>query len=355
MTFRFDHDETLVIHGDDGVEETADIAPPLHLTSTFAASSATDFAEMATEPRHSGYYTRYGNPTIARAEQMIASLEGAEAALLASTGMGAISTTVLALVSAGDHIVAQKNHYMGTSKLLGELLPRLGVTATLVDQTDAAAFAEAITDRTTLIIVESPANPTMQLTDLAAIAELARARSITTLADNTFASPINQQPLALGIDLSVHAGTKYLGGHHDLLAGVVCGSRELIERIWNTSIVLGATASPFDAWLLLRGIRTLPLRVRQHNESAQAVAGFLDSHPAVEAVYYPGLNSHPQHELAPATDVWLWRSAQFRCRWWICSGPTNNDRFATDQAGGQSGRFRIAGRSCRRHVGRNAR
>lgn len=290
--------ETLVIHGADAVEETTDVAPPLHLTSTFSAGSAAEFAAMATEPRHDAYYTRYGNPTVTRAEQLIAALEGAESALLASTGMGAISTAILALVEQGDHIVAQQNHYMGTSKLLGEMLPKFGVTASLVDQTDAAAFARAITDRTRLILVESPANPTMQLTDLASVADLAREHGILTLADNTFASPINQRPLDLGIDLSVHAGTKYLGGHHDLLAGVVCGNRALIGRIWDASIMLGATASPFDAWLLVRGLRTLPLRVRQHNETAGVIAAFLQEHPSVESVHYPGLQSHPQHALA---------------------------------------------------------
>jgi cystathionine beta-lyase/cystathionine gamma-synthase len=290
--------ETQVIHGDAGIEETLDIAPPVHLTSTFAAADAEAFAAMATESRHSGYYTRYGNPTVARAEAVVAQLEGAEAALMASSGMGAITTTVLALVKQGDHIVAQQNHYMGTSKLLDELLSKFGVSATLVDQTDTGAFANAITDRTSLIIVETPANPTMQLTDLRAIASLARDRGIITLADNTFASPVNQRPLDLGIDLVMHAGTKYLGGHHDLLAGVVAGSKELIDRIWDASIVVGATASPFDAWLMLRGLRTLPLRVRQHNDTAQAVAEFLNRHSRIEQVNYPGLPSHPQHELA---------------------------------------------------------
>jgi cystathionine beta-lyase/cystathionine gamma-synthase len=292
------HRETQVIHGDAEIEETLDIAPPVHLTSTFAAADAEAFAAMATESRHPGYYTRYGNPTVARAEAVVAQLEGAEAALMASSGMGAISTTVLALVKQGDHIVAQQNHYMGTSKLLDELLPKFGVSATLVDQTDAEAFASASTDRTSLIIVETPANPTMQLTDLRAIAGLARDRGIITLADNTFASPVNQRPLDLGIDLVMHAGTKYLGGHHDLLAGVVAGSKGLIDRIWDTSIVVGATASPFDAWLMLRGLRTLPLRVRQHNHTAQAVAEFLNRHSRIEQVNYPGLPSHPQHELA---------------------------------------------------------
>jgi len=205
---------------------------------------------------------------------------------------------VLALVRQGDHIGAQRNHYMGTSKLLAETLPRFGVSATLVDQTDSAAFATAITPRTRLILVETPANPTMQLTDLRAIAELARPRGILTLADNTFASPLNQRPLEHGIDLVMHSATKFLGGHHDLSAGVVAGPRALLDTIWETAIVLGAVLGPFDAWLLLRGLRTLPLRIERHNRSALAIARFLEQHPAVEAAYYPGLERHPQHDLA---------------------------------------------------------
>jgi methionine-gamma-lyase len=289
---------SIVIHGDDGIEPVADIAPPIHPTSTFAAEDAAEFAAMATDARHPRYYTRYGNPTHQRVEAVLAALEGAEAAMLAASGMGAISTAVLTIVGAGDHVIAQRNHYMGTAKLFSELLPRFGVRTTIVDQTDVAAFADAIEDRTRLIVVESPANPTMQLTDLRAVADLARAREITTLADNTFASPLNQRPLDLGIDLVMHSGTKYLGGHHDLVAGVVMGEGELIRRMWDTSIVLGATLGPFESWLLLRGLRTLPLRVRQHNETALAVAQCLSQHPAVEAVHHPGLPSHPQHELA---------------------------------------------------------
>jgi methionine-gamma-lyase len=212
--------------------------------------------------------------------------------------MGAISTAVLTLVSAGDHVIAQRNHYMGTSKLFAELLPRFGVRSTIVDQADISAFEAAIEDVTKLILVETPANPTLQLTDLAAIAALAKPRGITTLADNTFASPINQNPASLGIDLVMHSGTKYLGGHHDLVAGVVAGPKATIDRIWESSIVLGATLGPFESWLLLRGLRTLPLRVRQHNETGERVAVFLASHAKIEAVHYAGLPSHPQHELA---------------------------------------------------------
>jgi methionine-gamma-lyase len=187
---------------------------------------------------------------------------------------------------------------MGTSKLFDELLPRFGVRCTAVDQTDLGAFERAIEPATRLIVMETPANPTMQCTDLSGVAALARPRDIRTLADNTFASPVNQQPLAHGIDLVMHSGTKYLGGHHDLVAGVVTGSTALVDRIWDTSIVLGATLGPFESWLLLRGLRTLPLRVRQHNETGMEIARFLAKHPHVEAVHYPGLETHPQHELA---------------------------------------------------------
>lgn len=289
---------TQVIHGDDGIEDTHDVAPPLHLTSTFAASTAAEFAEMATRSRHPEYYTRYGNPTSDRAAAIVAGLEGAEAGLVGSTGMGVIATTMLALLSQGDHVVAQKNHYMGTTKLLEELLPRYGVSTTFVDQTDLDAFRSAVTPATRVIVAETPANPTLQLTDLVGLSSLAREQGITTVVDNTVASPINQRPIELGCDLVVHAGTKYLGGHHDLLAGVVVGTSDLIDRIWNTSIVTGASGSPFDAWLMLRGLRTLPLRVAHHNRSAQAVAEFLEGHPGVEAVHYPGLSSHPQRSLA---------------------------------------------------------
>jgi cystathionine beta-lyase/cystathionine gamma-synthase len=295
---RFREAERIVTHGDSGIERTPDVAPPIHPTSTFAASDATEFAAMATDARHPRYYTRYGNPTTARAEAIIAALEGAEAALVTASGMGAIAAAVLSLVRAGDHVIAQRNHYMGTAKLCSELLPRFGVEVSIVDQTQLGAFQEAITPRTTLIIVESPANPTLQLTDLAGVASLARGRAILTLADNTFASPLNQRPLELGIDLVMHSATKYLGGHHDLTAGAVAGTAALIERIWQTAFVLGATLGPIDAWLLLRGLRTLPMRVRHQNDSALAVAAFLEGHPKIEAVHHPGLPSHPQHALA---------------------------------------------------------
>jgi methionine-gamma-lyase len=289
---------SLVIHADDEFATDSAIAPPIHQTSTFRAGSAADFAAMATQPRHSRYYTRYGNPTLERAETIIAQLEGAEAALVTGSGMGAITTTILALVQSGDHIVAQRNHYMGTTKLLTEILPRFGVTATLVDQTDVAAFAAALRPETKLLLVETPSNPTMQLTDLQAIADLARPCNILTFCDNTFASPYNQRPLAHGIDLVMHSATKYLGGHHDLSAGVVAGSQALLAKIWEAHMVIGAVLGPIDGWLLLRGLRTLAVRVKQQNQTALTLAQALERHPAIEQVYYPGLPSHPQYALA---------------------------------------------------------
>ncbi|MCB9080042.1 MAG: aminotransferase class I/II-fold pyridoxal phosphate-dependent enzyme [Anaerolineaceae bacterium] len=290
--------QTIVTHADADVDDLSNIAPSIHPTTTFLARDALDFAAMATEPRHPRYYTRYGNPTHQRVEETLARLEGAEAALVTGSGMGAITATMLALVTGGDHIVAQQNHYMGTTKLLSELLPRFGVTATFVDQTNPAAFAEAIQDNTRLLMLESPVNPLLHLTDLKAVADLAKGRGVLTVVDNTFATPINQRPLEFGVDVVVHSATKYLGGHHDLTAGVVAGSKALVERIWGTHILVGSVLSAFDAWLLLRGLRTLPLRVRQHNQTALAVATFLANQPGVEKVHYPGLAAHPQHELA---------------------------------------------------------
>jgi methionine-gamma-lyase len=212
--------------------------------------------------------------------------------------MGAISSTVLSLVGQGDHVIAQKTHYMGTAQLLSTFLPRFGVSVTLVDQGDTDAFEQAVRPNTRLILIETPANPLLTLTDLQAVANLARARGILTLCDSTIATPVNQNPIRWGIDLVVHSATKYLGGHHDLMAGVVCGTRELIQTIWHGSVALGPVPDPFAAWLLLRGLRTLPLRVARHNRTALKIAEFLADHPAVATVHYPGLTNHRQHALA---------------------------------------------------------
>jgi methionine-gamma-lyase len=205
---------------------------------------------------------------------------------------------VLALVSAGDHVIGQKSTYGGTASVLLNLLPRLGISTTQVDQRDPEAFEKAMTPQTRLILVESPSNPALQITDLRAVADLARAHDVLTLADNTFATPLNQRPTDYGIDLVWHSATKYLNGHSDVSAGVVAGSAKLLDRIWDVGLLTGATLGPFDAWLLLRGLRTLPLRVSRHNDNGQALAEALERHPAVTRVHYPGLPTHPQHTLA---------------------------------------------------------
>ncbi|MBI4757261.1 MAG: aminotransferase class I/II-fold pyridoxal phosphate-dependent enzyme [Betaproteobacteria bacterium] len=292
--------QSLVIHGDAAAHDDSGVAPAIHPSSTFRARGAEEFADMVSVPRHARYYARYGNPTVQRAEMLLAQLEAAPAALLLASGMGAVSTTVLAHVRQGDHVVAQSSHYMGTTRLLTDLLARWGVAVSRVDQTDTGAFAAAVRPNTRLILVETPSNPTLAITDLAGVAALARERDITTVADNTFATPVNCRPRDFGIDLVVHSATKYLGGHSDLVAGVVCGEEAAVERIWQDSIVLGACSNAWDAFLLLRGLRTLPLRVERAGATALALARFLEGHPAVARVYYPGLESHPGHALARA-------------------------------------------------------
>lgn len=290
--------QTISVHASRELNETSAVSPPIWQTSTFSAETAEDFAEIAIATTPAAFYTRYGNPTHKQVSATIAALEGGEEALVTSSGMGAIFATVVSHLERGDHIVAQRNHYAGSTTLFKDILPRWGIECTVVDQTKTDEFAAAINRRTKLIYVETPTNPLMQITDLRAIAELGKASNVTTIVDNTFATPVNQRPIELGIDAVVHSATKYLGGHHDLTAGAIIGSGDFIEKVWKFAIVSGATLSPFDGWLLLRGIRTLGLRVERHNSNGMALARFLSEHPKIESVYYPGLESHEQHELA---------------------------------------------------------
>ena len=292
------HPDSLLLHADDALHDGTSLTPSIPWSATFTAADAGAFARMASEPMHPAYYTRYGNPLHRRVARIVADLEGAATGLVAASGMGAIATVAMGLLAQGDRVVAQRNHYMGTTKLLSELLARFGVHAEFVEQTDVEAFARALERPAALVMLESPTNPDCSLTDLEAVARLAHDAGAKVVVDNTFATPLNQRPLALGADLVVHSATKYLGGHHDLTAGVVVGDEATIERLWSTQIVLGATLSPMDAWLLLRGLRTLAVRVRRINDSALAVARALSAHPAMESVSYPGLETHPQHALA---------------------------------------------------------
>lgn len=293
------HPDTQAVHGHAAVPMRADpVAPAIYYSSTFRAADAAEFAEMASEPRHAGFYTRYGNPTHEQAAAVLAGLEGTEVAMLTASGMGAISTAVIALLKAGDHAIAQSKHYMATAKLFDELLPRYGVQTTVVEQSDLGALEQAITPKTKIIYVETPANPTLVLTDLAGVVEIAKKHNILVLADNTFAGPLNTRPADLGVDVVLHSATKSLGGHSDITAGAICTTKALAEEMWDTSLTLGSTLSPMDAWLLLRGMRTLPLRMGRINENALALAAWLEEQPQVEAVYYPMLASHPQHDIA---------------------------------------------------------
>lgn len=289
---------TIAVHADRGVHPSRAVARPIYQTATFGAEDGEQFAQVAVERRGHDFYTRYGNPNHAQVAAVVAELENAEAAMVTASGMAALTTAVLALVSAGDHVIGQKSTYGGTASVLMNLLPRLGVETTLVDQTDIRAFEQALTPRTRLILVESPSNPLLQITDLRAVADLARAHDVLTVADNTFATPVNQQPIAFGIDLVWHSATKYLNGHSDVSAGVLAGPAEYLDRIWDTGVLTGAVLGPIDAWLLLRGLRTLPLRMERHNANGQAIAEALADHPAVVHVHYPGLATHPQHKLA---------------------------------------------------------
>jgi methionine-gamma-lyase len=292
--------QTRAIHAGKGENRTHAVTPPIWQTTTFSADSSEHFAELATAVRPAEFYTRYGNPTHKEVEATLVALEGGEAALLTSSGMGAIFTALMSVLKTGDHVVAQTNHYAGAMTLLDEMPRRFGVEVTLVDQTRAEDFAEALRPTTRVVYAESPTNPLMQITDLRALSELARSRGVTTIVDNTFSTPVNQRPLELGIDVVIHSATKYLGGHSDVTAGCVVSSREFIESAWRLSLLAGSILSPFDGWLLLRGLRTLGLRVDRHNSNALALARFLEGHPKVARVYYPGLESHPQHALARA-------------------------------------------------------
>ena len=290
--------QTRAVHAGKGENRTRAVSPPIWQTTTFSADSSEHFAEVASSVRPAEFYTRYGNPTHKEVEATVVALEGGEAALLTSSGMGAIFTALMSALRPGDHAVAQTSHYAGAMTLFEEMRERFGVEVTTVDQTRTEAFADALRPDTRVIYAESPTNPLMQVTDLRAVARLGRDRRVTTIVDNTFATPVNQRPLEFGFDAVVHSATKFLGGHADVPAGCIVSSREFIDRAWHFSLLAGSILSPFDGWLLLRGLRTLGLRVARHNSNALALARFLESHPKVERVYYPGLESHPQHELA---------------------------------------------------------
>ena len=268
---------------------------PIYQTSTF---EVTDLQEQVRATPTDRYYTRYGNATNTVPENAIAELEGTDAALLFSSGMAAITTSILALVKAGDHIVAQRDIYGGALKFLSLWLPKLGVETTFVDTNDIAQHEQAIRPNTKILYIESPTNPTVRVVDLEQIAMLARKHGLISMIDSTFATPINCRPAEWGIDVVLHSGTKYFGGHSDIMCGIVASRRDLIEPIHHARTTLGGCMDPHAAFLLLRGIKTLAVRVERQNQSALRIAEFLSRHPKVTRVHYPLLPDHPDHAIA---------------------------------------------------------
>jgi cystathionine beta-lyase/cystathionine gamma-synthase len=292
------HPETAAVHGaSDLRKKHGPVATPIYQTSTFEVTD-NDEQQRLHETASDHYYTRWGNPTNTVAEQTVAALEGVEAARTFASGMGAITTTIMALLKAGDHIVAQRDVYGGVTKFLSEWLPRMGIETTFVDTTDYAQHERAIRPNTKLLYLESPTNPALRVVEFKRVVALAKQHRLISMIDSTFGTPINQHPAEYGIDLVMHSGTKYLSGHADLTCGVVAGCRELIEPINEARTTLGNCMDPHAAWMLIRGLKTLAVRVARQNENALRVAEFLGQHEKVRRVHYPFLKSHPQYAIA---------------------------------------------------------
>lgn len=285
--------------GEDREQGYNAVVPPIVQSGNFTYATVAEMRRTVQHEFDRPLYTRGHNPTVAMVRKKIAALEHAEDALLFSSGAAAIAAAVIGFVKAGDHIVSVQKPYSWTRKLLVELLARFNVDHTFVDGTDAENFRRAIRPNTTFIITESPNSLTFELQDLAAVAAIAQANGILTLCDNSYNSPLFQNPIDLGIDLVAHSATKYLNGHSDVVAGALVGSAKHIRQVMAREFMtLGAAPSPHDAWLLMRGLRTLELRVNRSADSAELVARFLEAHPRVKRVHWPGLESHPQHALA---------------------------------------------------------
>jgi len=290
---------TIAIHAGRHCNPTRAVITPIFQTSVFQLLENHEGAEFSASVEPPTFYTRWGNPNASEVEAVLAELEGAERALVAASGMAAFALVFEAFLKHGDHLVAPAAIYLGTEQLLRRWEAERGLRVTWVQNTlDLGEWEAAIQPGTRLIWVETPSNPTLALTDLAGIARLARKHGIRTVADNTFPSPIHTKPLDFGIDLSVASATKYLGGHSDLVAGVIAGRDEDVVACWHISKILGPTLDPMAAWLLHRGLKTLALRVRRASDNAQALAQWLLWQPHVARVDYPGLPTHPGHEIA---------------------------------------------------------
>ncbi|MEP0944040.1 MAG: PLP-dependent aspartate aminotransferase family protein [Rhizobiaceae bacterium] len=291
---------TRAVHGGEAPDTaTGASAPPLHMSSTFVTDQVAGFSAHEIEEDSGFLYARWGNPTVTMLEKKIAALEGTEDCLCFASGMAAATAIFLTFLSAGDHAVMSDVSYAGVAELARDTLPRFGIEVTLVNMADLAAVAAAIRPQTKLVHCESPVNPIGRLTDLAGVSRLAHAAGALVSCDATFASPLGQNCTELGVDLIMHSVTKYIGGHGDAVGGAVAGSAATIQQMrLESSIHHGSIMSPFNAWLIARGAATLPLRMKAHESSAQQIAEWLESRESVTRVIYPGLASHPQHQLA---------------------------------------------------------
>jgi methionine-gamma-lyase len=288
------HIETQAIHsGRINDQQFGSLATPLYQTSTFIFDNAQQGAERFAGDAEGYIYSRLGNPTTRQLEMRVAAMEGMEDAAATATGMGAVSGALLANLSCGDHLISSKAVYGCSFALMNHQLTRWGIEVSFVDMTDPIAVEAAIKPNTKVIFLETPVNPNLEVYNLSVIGKIAQKHNIISIVDNTFLTPVLQQPKKYGIDLVVHSATKYLNGHGDVVAGIICGSNDMINHIKMTVLKdIGATMSPHDAWLIMRGLKTLPVRMERHCSNAEKISEFLESHPNVSQVYYPGLKSH---------------------------------------------------------------
>lgn len=292
--------DTLAVHaGEDRSENHGAVSVPVYTASVFAFRDADEASAIHNEAKSGYYYGRLGNPTTNAFERTMAELENGEAAVAFASGMAATSAAILSVCKTGDHIVAPASMYSTSMNLFHYFKEHFGIETTFVDATNAENYADAVRPNTKLFWTESPSNPVVQITHLSAVADIAKQRDISTVTDNTFASPYNQQPLGLGIDAVIHSATKYLGGHSDLTAGILVGNSSILDTARHKAAKLfGGNIAPQVAWLVMRGIKTLALRMERHNANAFALANMLAAHHKVSAVYYPGLESHTNHDVA---------------------------------------------------------
>jgi methionine-gamma-lyase len=293
--------ETAAVHaGEDRTKHHGAASVPIYTASLYSFSDADDGIAIHNDQKPGYYYGRLGNPTQEALERTVAELESAEDALSFASGMAAISASILTFAKQGDHIVAPASMYSTTTNLL-RYLGDLGIEASFIDATNAGNYSSAAKENTRIFWIETPSNPLVQITDINEVVKIAKDLGVATIADNTFATPYNQRPIGMGVDLTIHSATKYLGGHSDLTAGVMAGSNELIAKARHgPSKLLGGNIAPQVAWLVSRGVKTLALRMERHNSNAYALADMLSSHPKVKTVYYPGLESHSNHTVAKA-------------------------------------------------------